>query len=558
MPSPALIDRGSVSDVLAHALERLGCVGAYGILGGAIAPFARAVTRTRIPMVHVRHEGAAGFAAIEASLATGRPALVFATTGPGLTNCVTGMVAARREGARVVFVTGSTPLDQVGRGAFQETSADNGLDAIARDLVDHSESLSHASAIDDLLAILAEGMARPQGFTAHVAVPLSLQSAAVTPGTLPRAVAARSNVDGHARGIADAIAGRRLAIWVGYGARDAAAEVRELAERTNAVVIASPRGKGVFPEQHPRYLGVTGFGGHDLVARYRAFDPEALLVLGTRLGEMTSFWDTRLVPRAGMIHVDVDETAFGAAFPELPVRGIRAEIRALCAELVRHLPAAAVRTDPPALHADAWPTPRPGPVRPSMLMRALQRVIVDGSDATVLTEAGNAFAWTTHLLRFDTPGRYRVSTGFGAMGMATAGVVGVAHATGRHAVAVVGDGAMLMHQEVSTAVVHRVPAIWVVLNDGRYGMIEQGMRALGWTPFAVELGSHDFVALARAVGADGARVESEAELDTALRRALAARGPFVVDVRTDPSETAPFGMRNQNLSRAIATSEDCT
>jgi acetolactate synthase-1/2/3 large subunit len=192
MPSPALIDRGSVSDVLAHALERLGCVGAYGILGGAIAPFARAVTRTRIPMVHVRHEGAAGFAAIEASLATGRPALVFATTGPGLTNCVTGMVAARREGARVVFVTGSTPLDQVGRGAFQETSADNGLDAIARDLVDHSESLSHASAIDDLLAILAEGMARPQGFTAHIAVPLSLQSAAVAPRTLARTRPARA------------------------------------------------------------------------------------------------------------------------------------------------------------------------------------------------------------------------------------------------------------------------------------------------------------------------------------------------------------------------------
>jgi acetolactate synthase-1/2/3 large subunit len=367
------------------------------------------------------------------------------------------------------------------------------------------------------------------------------------------------DIEQHARVIADSIAGRRLAIWVGFGARGAAAEIRELATRTDAVVMASPRGKGVFSEQHPRYLGVTGFGGHDFAARYRAFAPEALLVLGTRLGEMTSFWDARLVPPAGLIHVDVDDSAFGTAFPDVPVRGVRAEIRALCEALVHRLPAAGSHVVPPPPAVEEPPAPRPGPVRPSMLMRAIQHVIVDGSDATVLTEAGNAFAWTTHLLRFDTPGRYRVSTGFGAMGMATAGVVGVAHATNRRAVAVVGDGAMLMHQEVSTAVAHRVPTIWIVLNDGRYGMIEQGMRALGWTPFAVELGSHDFVALARAVGADGVRVETEVELDAALRRAIAAPGPFVVDVRTDPSETAPFGMRNQNLSRAIATNatENC-
>lgn len=552
MPSPVLAHDGSVSEVLAHAFERLGCVAAFGILGGAIAPFARAISRTRIPLLHVRHEGAAGFAAIEASLATGRPALVFATTGPGLTNCVTGMVASRREGAHVVFVTGSTPLDQIGRGAFQETSPDNGLDSIARSLVDHSEALHRASALDRLLATLADGLARPQGFTAHVALPLSIQSTPVAARMPARHAYAGTDVERHARAIADAIGGRRLAIWVGFGARRASEAIRALAERTGAVVLASPRAKGIFPEGHPQYLGVTGFGGHDLVARYRAFDPEILLVLGTRLGEMTSFWDGRLVPRSGLIHVDLDASAFGAAFPGLPVRGVVAEIAMLCEALVDQLPARDERPTPPIAPPVEPVVPRAGRVRPSALMHAIQRVVVEASDATVLTEAGNAFAWTTHLLRFHTPCRYRVSTGFGAMGMATAGVVGVAQATNRPAVAVVGDGAMLMHQEVSTAVAHGVPAIWIVLNDGRYGMIEQGMRALGWTPFAVELGNHDFVALARAVGADGVRVKTEAELDGALQQALAAHRPFVVDVHTDPGEIAPFGMRNQNLSRAIA------
>lgn len=556
VPSAPVPDRAPASVVLAQWLEGAGCVAAFGVLGGAIAPFVRALTTTAIRVVHTRHEGAAGFAAIEASLATGRPAVVFATTGPGLTNSVTGMVASRREGARVIFITGSTPHDHVGRGAFQETSGENGLDRLAHGLASLAVSLDDPRTLERVLVSLARGLARPDGFTAHLAFPLSLQGApVVTRPTISPGDGRRVASPAVVREIAEQIANRRTAIWVGFGARAAAPWIRELADHIECVVISSPRGKGVFPEDDPRHLGVTGFGGHEIIERYRELAPEMLLVLGTRMGEMTSFWDARLVPPAGLVHVDLDEHAFGAAFPNVAVRGVHAEIGQFCADLLAHLP---------RRHAPAPPRPaarppleaRSGPVRPARLMDAIQRVVVDASDAIVLTEAGNAFAWTTHLLRFREPGRYRVSTGFGAMGAATAGVVGVAVATGRKAVAVVGDGAMLMHLEVSTAVVERAPAIWIVLNDGRYGMIEQGMRALGWTPFAVTIGKTDFVALARAVGADGVAVDTEAELDSALRIALAAPGPFVVDVRIDARERAPFGMRNQHLARALASGEE--
>jgi acetolactate synthase-1/2/3 large subunit len=140
---------------------------------------------------------------------------------------------------------------------------------------------------------------------------------------------------------------------------------------------------------------------------------------------------------------------------------------------------------------------------------------------------------------------------FGPMGHATTGVVGAALATGKKSVAVVGDGAMLMSSEISTAKASGAPAVWVVLNDARYGMIDEGMRSLGWTPFATEIPEADFVAIARAVGADGTRVSRESELDDALRRALTAKSPFVVDVLMDRCERAPSGGRNRSLLRQV-------
>ena len=106
---------------------------------------------------------------------------------------------------------------------------------------------------------------------------------------------------------------------------------------------------------------------------------------------------------------------------------------------------------------------------------------------------------------------------------------------------------MLMLGEVSTAVQYGIPAVWVVLNDGLYAMCDQGMRTMGWDPFGTQIPKTDFVAIARGLGAEGVRVESEQDVEAALRAAMAARGPFVVDVAIDPKECAPSGRRNRNL-----------
>jgi len=186
-------------------------------------------------------------------------------------------------------------------------------------------------------------------------------------------------------------------------------------------------------------------------------------------------------------------------------------------------------------------------------MAAIQEIVVDRHDAIVLAESGNSFTWTNHCLRFNEAGRYRVSTRFGSMGHAAAGVEGAALGRGGKAIAIVGDGAMLMNSEVNTAVKFDLPAVWIVLNDARYNMCEQGMAALGLTADA-GIPEVDFAMMAQALGADGARVEREAELPAALEHAMAAAHPFVIDVRIDPTRRAPSQGRNRGLRAQLAMS----
>ncbi len=562
LPTPAAAPVVTVSTALVGALRQLGVTHAFGVMGGAIAPFFHAVAHGALTTLHLRHEAGAAFAAVEASLATRRPVLVFTTAGPGLTNALTGMLAARWDGAHVIFVSASTVAANRGRVATQETSpatiGAHGL-YLPGGALHYATTIEHPAQLAPAIAQLASGLSRPGGFVAHLSLPIDVQHApcpaplvatdraALVPSCAPATIAAHAAL----------LAAARPVVWLGFGARHAAGPIRRLVERLDARVMCSPRGKGVFPEDHPRFLGVTGLGGHTRVDELLTADrPAYTLVLGTRMGESTSFWAGELTPTEAFIHVDADPAALGVAYPHVPTHAAVAEIGAYVLALLAALgePAAAPPAPSAPRHGPLHSPRATGGVRPQYLFEELQRVIVDGSDAWLMAESGNSFCWSTHHLRYREPGRYRVSTGFGSMGHATTGVVGAALARGDKAVAVVGDGAMMMMNELHSAVQYRADALWVILNDACYLMCAQGMKVMGWEPFACDLPRVDFVAMARAIGADGERVTTELELGPALERALVARGPWVLDVTVDPREAPPSGRRNKSLMQQGFTS----
>jgi acetolactate synthase-1/2/3 large subunit len=464
------------------------------------------------------------------------------------------MIAARWEGAKVILVSGATPVGQWGRWAFQETNRHRLPESLfsAGAIFDYAVELMDGAQLEHVAASLRSGLSRPGGFVAHIAVGSTTQTQRVR--SEPRLAAAEPTPgfdEAAAEKYARLLCAEPFAIWVGFGARHASAAVRDLAERTDALVMCSPRAKGIFPEDHPNFLGVTGFAGHPEVLRLmKASPPVRTLVLGTRLGEFTSFWKGELVPPNGFIHVDIDPAVPGAAYPTVQVQGVQAEIGDFLRALLRYIPEhpRAPTAGRPLQRVAKRMVPRQsGPVRPQGLMGAIQRIIIDSTDVPILVDVGNSFAWATNLLTFREPGRFRVSMGWGSMGQAAAGVIGAALVRHGKAVAIVGDGALLMQNEINTAVQYGAKAVFIVLNDAQYAMIEQGMVGLHMKPVETQIPRVDFVALARSLGADGISVTTERNLDEALGHALAANGPFVVDVGIDRKELAPINSRVSEL-----------
>ncbi|RCJ21854.1 acetolactate synthase [Nostoc minutum NIES-26] len=548
----------SVADAIAQMLANLGVDYAFGVAGGAMASIWGALSNSTIKVLNFRHEAGAAFAASEAYFASGRPSVVFTTAGPGITNSLTGLFAARGEGAKVILLSACTSAPQRGRWAIQETSTytlPSGGIFTPGTLFNYAITIESVAQLPQIFRRLALGLAQPGGFVAHLSIPTGVQTSLVEDIALPKLDIACFQLTASKQAIAKSVellSAGPFAIWVGFGARDAADEIRQLAEKTGAAVMCSPRAKGIFSEDHSQFVGVTGLGGHASVLTYMEEQPPLrTLVLGTRLGEPTSFWSKTMVPKGGFVHVDIDPNVPGVAYPSAESFPIQSDIKAYVQELLQQLPDAprsTISLPHPAHKKIETDSDIDYPVRPEVLMAAIQKIIVEGSDAIVMAECGNSFTWSTHLLRFSQANRYRVSTGVGAMGHTVTGVLGAALARNGKAVAVVGDGAMLMNNEISTAVKYKIPAIWIVLNDARYNMCHQGMKVLGLKGADATIPPTNFAMIARAMGAEAVGVVRESDIEAALEQAIASTVPFVIDVVIDPDQPAPSGARNKSLA----------
>lgn len=537
----------TVSTSLAHGLRALGVEDVFTIIGGGIAPLIDALHRYGFRIRHFRHEGGAAFAAHEASMVSGKPVAICVTTGPGIYNALTGIAAAKADGGRIVLLSGATSPAMRGKGAVQETGLDTMPAEIftAGALFHMARVISDARELSVIFPRLHLGFQQAGGFTAHLSLPLAVQDAQDAPFDIPTITVNEPRASKNAiRQVVALLEGRRFGLWLGHGARAATNAIREFVTRTGCGVIATPRAKGVFPENDPHYVGVSGAGAHPTVQQYmQEFAPEVLLVLGTRMGEVSSFWSPAMVPSDGFVHVDLDASVFGAAYPHAKTLGILSDIRQFMEDLgdvwPRDLPRQTLHSCvlPPVPHLE----PRREPlIRTPFLLQEIQRVIVEQSSAIVMAESGSSFAWANHALRFSTPDRYRTSASFGSMGHFVAGVVGAALERKGPAVVISGDGAMLMNNEINTAVAYGARAIWIVLNDARYGLTEHGLQALGIEPLETRIPQTNFALFAQSQGAKGRVVEQEDEVHDALREALETRGPFVLDVRIDLDDVAPM------------------
>ena len=474
-----------------------------------------------IRVVHTRHEQGAAYMALGAALATGRIAAYSVVPGPGFLNSTAALATAYSTGARVLALIGQIPSRAIGKGhgLLHEIPDQIG---ILRTLTKWAERIERAQDAPALVGAafreLCSGRPRPVGLELP---PDMLAAKAEIALTLPLLPEPPLDEDAIARA-ADLLAkAEHPVIFVGGGANDAAAEVRALAERLTAPVVAYRRGKGVLDERHP--LSHVLAGGHALWAK-----ADVVLAVGTRLQLPINSWGVD--DKLKIVKVDIDPAEMDRI--RSPDAGHAAPVlKRLSEHLAKLSPmrpdrVAASRAVKERVAADLTAL---GPQ--IAYLRAIRDVLPDhGVLIEELTQVGYA-ARSAYEAR--APRTY-ISSGYqGTLGWGIAVALGAKHALGDvPVVAISGDGGFMFNvAELATAVRHRIAAVFVVFNDGAYGNVRNMQKSLyGNRLIGSDLANPDFVRLAESFGIAGYRVTAPGALRRTLEKCLASNEPTVIEV----------------------------
>ncbi|MBS1122110.1 MAG: Acetolactate synthase large subunit protein [Deltaproteobacteria bacterium] len=536
------------ADLLVEMLADAGVEVVFGLPGGAISPVHDALLDSPLRVVTTRHESGAMFAAAAYARATGKLAVVAVTSGPGVLNSMTGLASAWCDGVPVLLLVGEVPHAVHGRGVLQDGSA-HGLQIVemTRYVSKLALEVPRPSALPHLLRRAMQTALSGRQGPVVMTLPLDVTTAQIVPPRAAGSVTMRAIVDTATLDeISELVLGAdRPLILAGSGVRGGGApsRLRAVAERLNCPVATTPKGKGVFPEDHPLALGVLGLGGHLSSKHYLESNVDVVLAIGTSLGDMaTDGFSPHLQPSCALVHVDIDARQLGKSYS--PTHAIVASASELLGALAERL---SERTAPPPSR------PPPGGVVRHALASSLKSDRIAPQDAireiqelappdTIFTvDSGEHFLFAAHYLEITAPDSFLVMTGLGSMGQSIGAAIGakLAHPD-RFVAAICGDGCFAMNAfEIATAVAERLPIRVFVFNDERLGMVENGHQTVYGRHPAYPTSPLDVCTVARGLGAITLKVESVGQLLAARAMLRDAPGPVVIDVRIDPDVVMP-------------------
>ncbi len=527
-----------VADRIVDVLRERKIDTVFGVPGGLISTIYAALTKSDIRVITAKHESSAVLLAIGYSMATQRPGVVLVTAGPGVTNATTGVATAMSERIPLLILAGEVPRSAFGRGALQEGSS-HAFDAVGmlESITKLSLTLTRPDAavatIQRAFATACSGVPGP----VFISIPVDVSGALAPPSEIAGRVSLRleADRDACARAMETLVAARRPLIVAGSGARGATNKraLVELAERAGTPVTVTPKGKSVFPEDHPLYLGVLGFGGHESVLTYLKDGPDVVLICGAGMNDFsTNAWTPLLVPSHKLIHIDLDANKFGRNYhADLCLLGPMEEVIAL---MMAGCDRRGTPKELPAIARQPYEIIPGRPLHTATVIEALNELVPKHS--IFVADMGEHLAFALHHLRVRKEGDFVTCLGFGAMGTSIPVGIGLglgAKAIGRRTYVICGDGGMLLSGlEIATAAQWRAAVTFVVMNDARLNMCHHGMLAHHGIVNDFSTQVVDFAAIAQACGATGRIVKTRAELTAALR--TPAADVELLDVHVDP------------------------
>lgn len=529
------------ADILIRTLIEQGCDTVFGYPGGQILNVYDSLYKYQNEIRHMltAHEQGAAHAADGYARATGKVGVVMSTSGPGATNLVTGIATAYLDSIPLVAICGNVPTTQIGTDSFQEID----ITGVTLPITKHNYFVGSvenlADTIREAFALAQSGRPGP----VLIDVPKDVQTAVCdyVPQAPVQPEERHAAKDVRIKEAAALInASKRPFIYFGGGliTSEAQEEMLALAEKIDAPIGCSLMGLSGIPTDHPRFLGMQGMHGH-YASSMAMHDADLIISLGVRFNDRVTGNREKFAKLAQIIHIDVDGSELSKTVNS--ACGLRGDVKLTLQKLIPLVNAEQKPDWEKAVKAlketeNDYLDIRPG-LTPRNAIMTLNKHL--GENTAVATDVGQHQMWAAQNVNFKKPRRFISSGGLGTMGFGLGAAIGAAVGTGERSVLVTGDGSFGMClNELTTAVTYNVPIVILLMNNGVLGMVRQWQTLFFNKHYSNTILDRktDFVALARAFGADGEAVDTVAALDKAFEHAFSCDGPYVIDCRIDKDE----------------------
>lgn len=537
------------SQMISEAFKAEGVDIVFGYPGGAVLNiYDETYKQTYFRHILVRHEQAAIHAADGYARASGKVGVAFVTSGPGITNAITGLATAYMDSIPIVVISGQVSQNLLGTDAFQEIDAIG----ITRSCVKHNYLVTK---IDDLPRILKEAFyiarsGRPG--PVHIDIPKNL-TAEIGNFEYPQDVKIQTynpiydiNSD-QIQNVADVICqAKQPILYIGGGAilSNAVSEIRQFVDYTHIPATQTLMGLGTIPTGHKDLLGMVGMHG-SYAANMGLSEADLIICLGARFDDRVTGKLSEFAKNAKIIHIDIDPSSI-SKIVEVDyhiVGDLKSVVSRLNTELKDkiNINNYAKWRDTLMHYLDLYPMKyqdSDSVIKPQWVISQTAEIV--GDEAFIVTDVGQHQMWTAQFFPFKHSRQFATSGGLGTMGYGFPAAIGAKVALpNRPVIAFSGDGGILMNiQELMSAVESKIPVINIILNNNFLGMVRQWQSFFYGSRFSnTDLSLQpDFVKLSESFGAVGYTCNTKNEFKDALQKALNSDKVSIIEVKVERFE----------------------